>query len=419
MTMTVRSAPPTPTREPQPLKRNTDFRRLWWGQGVSELGSSAAGITMPLLMLSVGYSTAVVGGVSTVVLIVGVLAQMPAGFLADRFDQRRVMLACDLVRAGATAALVLCALLGVVPLWTVLAVTVVSQLGLSGFRPAQTRALRRVVPEPQMTTAVSVNQARGYAIGIVGPTVGGLLFTVGPALPFAVNTATFLVSALFVAALRTRLRPDPEPQAVRFLPAVGEGWRHLWHDRFLRWSTLYFTLVNFAFSALMYIVILGLAGTEGGALTVGAAVTTASVAGLLGSLVTPAVQRRAPVRVVLLIGPAVTAALLFLAARHGGVILLVTGFAVLCFVAPMCGALLTAVRMLVVPERVLGRVVGATSFLGQALQPLAPLTAGLLLAHLSRGAAVAVLGATFAATTLVGLLVPAPRVPEHPGPPTA
>ncbi len=399
----------TVTVEAPPLKRNADFRRLWWGQGVSELGSSAAGITLPLLLLSVGYSTAVVGGVSTVVLVVGVLAQMPAGFLADRFDQRRVMLVCDFIRAGAAAMLVLCALLGIVPLWTALAITVVSQLGLSGFRPAQTRALRRVVPEPQMTTAVSVNQARGYAIGIVGPTVGGLLFTVGPALPFAVNTATFLVSALFVAALRTRLRPDAGAQVpTRFLPAVGEGWRYLWQDRFLRWSTLYFTLVNFAFSALLYIVILGLATTDDGALTVGAAVTTAAAAGLLGSLATPAVRRRAPVRAVLLAGPALTAALLFLAARHGGVVFLVTGFAVLCFVAPMCGALLTAVRMLVVPERVLGRVTGATSFLGQALQPLAPLTAGLLLAHLSRGAAVAALAATFTAATLIGLLVPKP-----------
>jgi hypothetical protein len=285
------------------------------------------------------------------------------------------------------------------------------------FRPAESRALRRIVATPQLTSAVSANQARGYALGIAGPALGGLLYTVGRTLPFAVDTATFVVSALLIVALRTNLRPDPTIAGeLRLLPGIGEGWRVLWRDRFLRVSTLFFMLVNAGFSALMYVVILGLADRGGhrGGLSVGVAVTAASAAGLVGSLLTPAIRRVASTRTTLLTGPLLTTVALVGATLTGSVALLIAAFAVLCFVTPVCGALLTAVRAEVVPEHVHGRVVSSTGLIGQALQPFAPLAAGLMLAHGSLSTATAVLAITFALVTGAGLLVSVPHS-EHSG----
>jgi len=416
MTATV-AAPAEATRgepgaAPVPLRRNVDFRRLWIGQGISELGSAMSGVVFPLLLLSAGYSTSVVGATGTVILVLGILTQIPAGYVADRYDQRRLMLGGDLARAVGAAGLTVAAILHVVPLWLAFGVVILSQVSLAVFRPAESRALRRIVATPQLTSAVSANQARGYALGIAGPAVGGLLFTAGRSLPFAADTLTFVVSALLIVGLRTNLRPDPGAGGeLRLLPGIGEGWRILWRDRFLRSSTLFFMLVNAGFSALMYVVILGLGSRGGriGGVSVGIAITAASAAGLVGSLLTPSIRRIASTRTTLLTGPLLTTLALVGGVLTGSAALLIAAFAVLCFVTPVCGALLTAVRAEVVPEHVYGRVVSSTGLVGQALQPFAPLAAGLMLAHGSLATATAVLAVTFALVTGAGLLVPMPH----------
>jgi MFS family permease len=395
------------------LAGNRDFRLLWLGQGVSELGSSMAEVALPLLLLFLGYSTSVVGAIGTVVLLVGLVTEVPSGYLADRFDQRRIMLVSDLARAGAMAALTLCALAGTLPLWVVLAAVVVSHVGLAAFYPAESRALRRIVPRGQVVRAVSINQARAYGADIIGPAIGGALFTAGYALPIAVDTVTFLVAAAGVLAIRTRLRPEPAVTQLRFLPAVREGWRYLWRDRFLRWSTAYSALINLAFAALTYVFILGVGGRVGGALTVGPAITVAAAAALVGSLIAPRAQRRIPLRAMLLIGPVIAAAILFAASRTGSLVLLVVGVVALCFYGPICQAMLTAVQMVLVPEHLYGRVVSTGGFVAQVLQPLAPLTAGLLLGHVGLKAVLLVLAATFAALAVPAVLIPAPELPAQ------
>ncbi len=69
-----------------------NFRWLWSGMCVSTLGSHAAGIVYPLLVLAITGSPAIVGWVTALRVVPYVLLCLPVGAMVDRWDRRRVML---------------------------------------------------------------------------------------------------------------------------------------------------------------------------------------------------------------------------------------------------------------------------------------------------------------------------------------
>jgi MFS family permease len=389
------------------LAGDRNFQLLWMGQATSDFGSALTELALPLLLLGIGYTATTAGVVATVIVAVGTLGQLPMGYLADRFDRRRIMLACDALRLVVLLVITLGALAGTLPLWLVFLTVVLAHLAWAAFGPAQAKLLRDIVPRSTLTHAVAVNQARAYAAGLVAPAVSGLLLTVGRALPFAVDTVTFGVSAVCIVALRVR-RAVPVAVREKFLPAVGAGWTHLRRDPFLTRSTLYCALLNLAFAQVNFVVVLGLGRRHDGPLTAGLAVALAGVLGVAGSLVAPRTQRALPLPVVLAAGPLGCALALVGAAFGATTAGLIAGFALLAFGCPVANTALSAVRMLVVPDAVYGRVLSTSAFAASALQPFAPLTAGLLVSLLPLPGVPVVIAVELAAVIAVAATVPTP-----------
>ncbi|SEG54153.1 Predicted arabinose efflux permease, MFS family [Actinacidiphila yanglinensis] len=420
---------PTVAGQPR-LGHNRGFRLLWIGQALSGFGSEMSFVALPLVLLSLGRSATTVSVVGSASLVAGMVARVPAGYAGDRYGQRRLMLGCDLVRLLAIGAVTLCVLARAVPLPLAVGAVAVSAAASEVFQPAQQKVVRRIVGREQIATALSLNQARAYAAGIVAPAVAGLLLGVGRALPFAVDTLTFAVSALCVAAAVGRApsaagRSGPAGAARKGAPRDPEdrlwrqltlGWRYLARDRFLRRSSVYFGCVNLAYATLGYLLLIGLGRQPGGAAAAGWAMSTAAVAGLLGSLAVPQVRRRVPLPVILTAGPALAAALLLCAALTGSPVALAAGFSALCLLTPVVGAVIGTVMATSVPEEVYGRVITANNFTAQLLQPLGPLACGLLLARCSGTTADAVLAAAFGLLAVAALTLPAPAQRAAPRP---
>ena len=93
-TATVSDDRPRPER----LWRNGEFLRLWLGQTVSSVGSGIVKLAAPLLVLALTESSAIAGLVGGALLFPMVILGLPAGALVDRWDRRRVMIVCDVVR---------------------------------------------------------------------------------------------------------------------------------------------------------------------------------------------------------------------------------------------------------------------------------------------------------------------------------
>jgi predicted MFS family arabinose efflux permease len=429
------------------LRHNRRFRLLWVGQTLSGFGSSMAGVALPLVLLAGGHPTTSVAAVTTVVAVTGLLVRIPAGMLSDHQDQRRLMIACDVVRLAVSAAVALFLLAGPLPMWVAIVAVIASASAMEVFKPSQFQLIRRVVSSEQIPAAVSLNQARAYGASMAGPAAGGLLIGVYPALPFAVDAVTFLASALCVAAMVPRKRaatappkdpavPEPSvvlpatpappgPEPVRQAPAAGfrdrltVGFRHLAHDPFLRRSTVFFSGMTVVFSMFGSALMLGVGERPGGAAAVGYAFSSAALAGLLGSLAAPFLLRRLPLPVLVASGPAAAGALLTLAWLTGSTLAFVAAFSAMSLLVPAINAAVVSVMATSVPPEIYGRVTTANDFVVQLLQPCAPLAAALLLTTCSLPVTALVLAVSYLVLALLAFTLPTPTpAPSAPREPT-
>lgn len=395
-----------------PLRANREFRLLWVGQALSDFGSGLSFIVLPLVLLAAGYSTSAAGVLGTATLLTAMAVRIPAGYLSDRFDQRRLMALCDLAGLLLVGAVAVCVLVGSMPIALALAAVIGTQAASEVFRPSQNVVIRRIIPTDQLGRAVSLNQARAYAAAIVAPAAAGFLFAFSPGVPFAVDAATFGVSALCIVALaRSRVagpRVVRDGEQERFSSRVTAGLRHMVRDRFLRSVSAYCTLVNLVFQTLVYALILGVGRTSGGAATVGIVMSSAAVTGLAGSLVAPLVQRRLRFQWLMATGPVVSAVLLGVAWKTGSPIAFGGAFAALCMLTPLVGVVLSTVMATAAPEAIYGRVTTAFGFTAEVLQPTGPLLAGLLLARTSLSGTAALLAGAYAVLAVMALSLPAP-----------
>ena len=137
------------------LWNNRDYMLLWGGQVVSTLGSSAAGIIYPLLILALTDSPGAAGIASALRALPYLLLSLPVGALIDRWDRKRVMIVCDLLRAAVVLTIPLALWLGALSLWQIYAVAFVEGSLFVFFNLAEVAALSRVVPAPDLPRAAA------------------------------------------------------------------------------------------------------------------------------------------------------------------------------------------------------------------------------------------------------------------------
>jgi MFS family permease len=212
---------------------NADFRNLWYGQVISLFGDWFNLIASASLVASLTGSGLAVGGLFVVRMLAPFLVSPIAGVAADRYDKRKLLIATDLVRF----VVVLGFLLVREPsqVWLLYALTFV-QLAMHGiFFPTRNAMLPEIVSPPELGAANAVTAATWSVMLATGAAAGGLVsgsFGVYPA--FVVDSLTFLVSAFFIARMRSRSAPPTEgahPSARRALADYIEGLRYLGSHR--------------------------------------------------------------------------------------------------------------------------------------------------------------------------------------------
>lgn len=207
---------PTPTgRYSTLIRRHRDYRLLWLGQVVSQLGDWFNTVAVYALLYELT-------GSATSVAIMFVVQQMPsafvgpwAGVLVDRLDRRRVMIAADLLRG--VAVLGLLAVRSADLVWLTYAVMGVMVVGTSFFEPARSAVLPSVVPTEDLVLANSLSSVTWATMLTVGAAVGGMVTAwLGRDVSFVLNSASFFLSAVLISRMRlTRRLPTGAAEAAR------------------------------------------------------------------------------------------------------------------------------------------------------------------------------------------------------------
>ncbi|HVA21382.1 MAG TPA: MFS transporter [Candidatus Micrarchaeia archaeon] len=197
------------------------FRALFIGGGLSWYGDF---LTIPALLV-IGYELGGQAGVGwmTIASTLPMVVLLPlGGWLGDRGDRRRRLIALDLVRAAMAAVVAASAIRGGLPI--VLAAVALGRSATALYNPGWRRLLPAVLPASLIPDGSSLLNAVGDGAILAGAGIGALLLLViHPQVLIAVDGLTFLASALLLAGLG----PQPTTREVAGRIAAAGVWQPL------------------------------------------------------------------------------------------------------------------------------------------------------------------------------------------------
>ncbi|TVL89353.1 MFS transporter [Streptomyces sp. SAJ15] len=306
------SAAATPSRPAS----GGDVRLYWWANTTDALGTQISGLVLPVFLLSLGQSPAAIGLITGASLGAGLLLAPYAAVLADRGARKRVMVWSATVSAMAMGSVAAAAALGHVVWAHVLTALVVERFATSCQEAAASGTVAAVAPRADYPRVVSRLQAGEQGALVAGPVLGGWLYQWFRWLPFLADAVSYLVAAVCVRRMRSKLTPapapvsgpdpspDPSPDGGTEASAgpprtawratateVGAGLRLALDTPFLRLVLLWTTAVGGALGGLYYSVVFRVGGDGTHASALGLALSCAGGAGLVGSLAAPRLAR--------------------------------------------------------------------------------------------------------------------------------
>ncbi|MEV6812799.1 MFS transporter [Micromonospora sp. NPDC051296] len=277
------------------LWRDRDFAVFWSAQTLSVVGDGFASVAVPLLVLQVTGSVALMGLLTAVAGVAAVATAVFAGVLADRADRRRLLIGCDLARAVLFAAVPVAWLWGP-QLWLLYVVLPASAAVGMIFRVAYVAAVPGLVDVRRITEANGKLSASYAIAGIGGPLLAGVVAaSFGYATAVAVNAASFAVSALALCAVRLRqVRVERTALTLAGLRReLLDGALFLWHHPVLRSLTVLLSVFLFLTYGLDDVLIYHVGHNLGGSgRTVGLVLGLAAGGTVVGSLMVAPLRRR-------------------------------------------------------------------------------------------------------------------------------
>jgi len=230
------------------LLRLRDFRLLWTGLTVSLLGDGVYIVAIAWQAYQISNSPFALAVTGVAWTLPSVIVLPFSGALSDRLGRRPLMIAADLLRAGAALGIGLLAVAGQVQIWHLILLSIVFGMGEALFGPSFTAIVPEIVPEALLVQANSLDQAmRPLATQFLGPAIGGaLVASVGPGSAFLFDAASLLFGALMLALMHVR-PAERESEPARLIDDMHEGARyvraHIW---------LWATLLAFSITVLVF-----------------------------------------------------------------------------------------------------------------------------------------------------------------------
>jgi MFS family permease len=210
----------------RPLRESRDFRRLWFGVGISAIGSQVTTVAIPFQLYDETRSTLLVGLLGLAALGPLLIVPIYGGAVADAVDRRRMLLVSDVAQLLVTGALLVNALLPNPSIWFLFVAEALGTAAYGFQRPARNALTPRLVREDQLLAAIAVEDVVFTLARVAGPVMAGVLIAVvGLAGAYAIDMATFAAS---LAAIWLLPPVPPAPDADRpSLQSILDGFRYV------------------------------------------------------------------------------------------------------------------------------------------------------------------------------------------------
>lgn len=182
-----------------PLRTARDFRLLWSGELISEIGSNMALVALYIQVYAITDSALAVGMIGLVQVVPMVFTTVFVGPVIDRVDRRWLLFIGQCGQAVGSLALLATAISGHAPLAVIYAAAAIVA-GFGGFSLSTRNALTpNLVPRDELSAAVALNQTMFHTSLIVGPAIGGIVVKrYGLSWAYGIDVMSFAATILAV-----------------------------------------------------------------------------------------------------------------------------------------------------------------------------------------------------------------------------
>lgn len=173
-----------------------DFRLVIIGQIISLFGNAAIRFALPLYLLNITGSSALYGTVTACAFIPTIMLSPVGGIIADRVNKRNIMVILDFFTAAVI--IVFSLLMSIVNIVILLTIALMLLYGIAGaYQPSVQASIPALVSKESYVTANSVISAVSSLANLLGPVLGGVLYSVYGLMPvLLVCIVCFILSAV-------------------------------------------------------------------------------------------------------------------------------------------------------------------------------------------------------------------------------
>ena len=186
------------------FKQSEHFTALLFGQIFSLLGSSITNVILPIVVLQLSKSTAMMGTVMAVYMLPFVVLLPVSGILVDKMNRIKIMFVVDFVRFFLMMLLAVFAFMGELNMVFLFIIMFIMGTMDSFFQPAYSAVRAKVFTKDIRNAANSITQVSVQALRIFGPIIGGMIISsFSAAWGFGIDAITYIISLFFLLSLRS------------------------------------------------------------------------------------------------------------------------------------------------------------------------------------------------------------------------
>jgi len=364
------------------LLKIRDFRQLWFGQIVSDLGDSMTNLALLLLVNHLTGSTAALATMAIMLALPSLTFGLFAGVIVDRVDRKRIMIISDMLRGVFVLGFMLVD--GPEKIWVLYSIGFIQASVATFFNPARGALIPNIVPKEGLLSANSISQTSRIIFGLLGMGLAGLI--IGQfeqyRLIFSLDAVTFFISMLLISRIRYahQVGAEKDPINVKHIfSELREGLKLTFSNRLLTGAIIAFAVTMLGLGAVNILLVPLLINDLMVPETWFAAIELSQTAGMIlaGILVATLASRLKPTRIlaVALILLGIDVALMSLPTQvwHIMIILFFAGLVI----TPLQAAGSTIIQT-AVPDEVRGRTGSANNALITSAQLVSMGLAGVL-----------------------------------------
>src|SRR5437763_1078637 len=183
--------------------RHRAFRWIWIGALVSNVGNWMEAVAQSWLVQQQTGSPFMVELLAASEFVPHAVLMLAAGWLADHYDRRKLLLAGQSMMMVLGAVLAVAAHLGWATPWVIIAISFAEGAAWAGVTPSWQALIPAVVPRSELPSAIALNSAQFNTARLLGPMLAGaLLSAVSAAFVFDLNVVSFLGIVVVLALVR-------------------------------------------------------------------------------------------------------------------------------------------------------------------------------------------------------------------------